>query len=321
MSEIAKPVVLLFAPLPPEMQARIGEKYRLVTAYKDYVAAVRASGLGGEARAAVTMGGLGVDRELLALTPKLGLVCSYGAGYDKVDPALLAERGIALTNAAGANSACVSDMAMALLLASTLRVLPADRLIRGGAWTRVPPKGWPLSPGFGGKKLGVLGLGAIGLNVARRAAPFELEIGYHNRRKRDDVPYRYFDSVLALAEWSDYLVVACPLTDATHHSVNAAVLRALGAAGHVVNVGRGAIIDQPALIDALRDGTIAGAGLDVIEGEPAVPQELRDAPNVVMTPHIGAVTHRALEALNQRLLDNLAAFFAGKPLLSPVPLK
>jgi lactate dehydrogenase-like 2-hydroxyacid dehydrogenase len=321
MSDTDKPVVLLFAPLTKDMQARLAARYRLVTAYKDYLPAVQASGLAGEARAAVTMGGLGIDRALLAITPQLRLVCSYGAGYDKVDPALLAERGIQLTNAAGANAACVSDMAMALLLTCALRVLPANRLVREGQWTRVPPKGWPMSAGFGGKKMGVFGLGAIGLNVARRAAGFDIEVAYHNRRKRSDVSYRYFESLAAMAEWCDYLVVASPLTDATKHAVNAAVLKALGPSGYVVNVGRGPIIDQAALIAALRDGSIAGAGLDVVEGEPEVPAELRDAPNVVITPHIGALTQRAMDALNDQLLGNLAAFFEGKPLLSPVPLK
>jgi lactate dehydrogenase-like 2-hydroxyacid dehydrogenase len=316
----SKPVVLLFAPLPKAMQERLARDYRLVTAYKDYVQAVQASGLGAEARAAVTQGGMGISRELLALAPQLRLVCAYGAGYDKVEPALLKERGIALTNAAGANAPCVADMAMALLLASSLRVLPADRLVRAGGWTRVPPKDWPLSPGFGGKRMGIFGLGAIGLNVARRATPFDIEIGYHNRRPRTGADYRYFDNLRDMAEWCDYLVVAAPLSPQTEHAVNAEVLRALGPQGHLVNVGRGAIVDQPALIAALRDGVIAGAGLDVVEGEPAVPPELLALPNLVVTPHIGAVTERALEALNQQLLGNLEAFFAGRPLLTPVAL-
>ena len=317
----SKPVVAMLGALPRDVQDRLARDYRLIVAYNDAAETVKASPLAGEARAAVIVSGANMDKRMVDLLPRLELVCCYGAGYEQADTAALKARGILLANAGGANAPCVADMAVTLLLASTLRLLPADRLVREGQWTRTPPKGWKLSSGFGGRKLGIFGLGAIGLNVARRMAGFDLEIGYHNRRPRQDgAAYRYFADLKAMAEWCDYLVVACPLTDQTHHAVSDEVLRALGPAGYVVNVGRGAIIDQQALIAALRDNVIAGAGLDVAEGEPGVPPELAQLPNVVLTPHIGAVTQRAFESLNQRLYDNLAAHFAGKPPLSPVPL-
>lgn len=305
-----KPAVLLLTPLPPATQAKLAERYRVVLAPNDPAAQVSGSGLATDVRALVTVGGAGVDRQLLALLPNLGLVCEFGTGYDQADTEALDERHIPVATGAGANAPCVADLAMALLLACALRVLSADRLVRKGDWVGFPVRGWTASPGFGGKRLGVLGLGSIGTRVGRRAESFDLDVGYHSRHRKES-DYRYFDDLLAMAEWADYLVVACPLTAATHHLVNAAVLTALGPSGYLVNVARGAVVDQNAMIAALRDGRIAGAGLDVLEDEPTVPAALRNASNVVLTPHIGAFTLRSAESMGTRLLENLEAFFSA----------
>lgn len=314
-----KPTILcLFGP-DRKARSRLEVLYRVLGPYKDPLKEIPPADAA-EVRAIITTGGIGAKRPVLDLLPNLQLVCAYGAGYEGVDLAELKRRRIKLTNAQGGNAPCVADMAMALLLAASLRVLPADRLVRDGKWDAVPPSGWPASPGFGGRRLGIIGLGEIGFLVARRAQPFDLEVAYHNRTKRGDVAYRYFPNLREMAEWADYLVVACPLNDSTRHSVNAAVLKALGPSGYLVNIGRGAVIDQPALIAALKDGTIAGAGLDVLEGEPKVPPELAALPNVVLTPHIAAMTVRSVDTLNRLVLDNLAALFEGKPLVTPVRL-
>jgi len=314
-----KPAILcLFGP-DKKARAKLEVLYRALGPYKDPLNELPSADAA-EVRAVITTGGIGAKKPLLDLLPNLQLVCAYGAGYEGVDLAELKQRRIKLTNAQGGNAPCVADMAMALLLAVALRILPADRMVRDGKWDAVPPRGWPASPGIGGKRLGVVGLGEIGFRIAKRAQPFDLEIAYHNRTKRGDVAYRYFADLREMADWCDYLVVACPLNDSTRHAVNAKVLKALGQSGYLVNIGRGAVIDQPALIDALKNGVIAGAGLDVLEGEPSVPPELAALPNVVLTPHIAAMTVRSVDTLNRLVMENLAALFDGKPLVTPVRL-
>jgi lactate dehydrogenase-like 2-hydroxyacid dehydrogenase len=210
-------------------------------------------------------------------------------------------------------------MAMALLLASARRVARADRFIRAGKWdARLAGRFGPIA-GLGGGRLGILGMGAIGTRVARRAAAFDLEIGYHNRRRRDDVPGRYFATPLALAAWADYLVVACRADDSNRHMVNAEFLRALGPRGHLVNVSRGSVVDEAALAEALASNVIEGAGLDVFEREPPVHPRLPTLENVVMTPHLGGGTERAIRGMTDLVLANLEAHFAGRPLVTPVP--
>ncbi len=312
-----RPTILcLFGP-DKKARGQLESLYRVIGPYKDPVAEIPAADAA-EVRAIITTGGIGAKKAILDRLPNLQLVCAYGAGYEGVDLAELKRRGIRLTNAQGGNAPCVADMAMALLLAISLRLIPADRLVRDGKWDAVPPSGWPASPGFGGKRLGIVGLGEIGFRIAKRAQPFDLDIAYHNRTKRGDVGYRYFSDLRTMAEWSDYLIIACPLNDSTRHSVNATVLKALGPSGYLVNIGRGGVIDQPALIAALKAGTIAGAGLDVLDGEPKVPPELAALPNVVLTPHIAAMTVRSVDTLNRLVLENLAALFENRALVTPV---
>ncbi|MCK6450149.1 MAG: 2-hydroxyacid dehydrogenase [Alphaproteobacteria bacterium] len=262
--------------------------------------------------------GARVDDALLDRMPALRLVAVLGAGFDYVDIAALRRRGIQLANTPGLTDACVADLAMGLMIAVQRRVLAADRYVRDGKWLQGR---FPLAPRFSGRRLGIFGLGRIGAAIARRALGFDLEIAYHDRARRPDLPYRHFDDLGALAAWSDNLVVACPATPETRHRVDAGVLRALGREGVLVNIARGAVIDEAALVQALEAGTIAGAGLDVFENEPQVPPRLLALDNVVLTPHLAGGTNETWDACYAGVIANIESFFrTGRP-STPVDLK
>lgn len=269
-----------------------------------------------QAEVLVAMGNR-VDDKVIGQFPALRLVAVLGAGYDNVDTAALGRRGIALSNTPGLTDACVADLAMGLLIASQRGMVTADRYLRAGKW---PGARFPLMPRFSGRRLGIYGLGRIGAAIARRAAGFDLEIAYHNRRPRADLPYRYMDALEPLAAWSDYLVVACPSSPETRHRVDAGVLKALGPQGILVNIARGAIIDEPALVAALESGTIAGAGLDVFEREPEVPAKLLAMDNVVLTPHIGGGSIETWDACYAGVVRNIESFFRTGRAATPVGL-
>ncbi len=258
-----------------------------------------------------------VDGPEMNRQPGLKLIAVFGVGVDRVDLAAAKERGIVVANTPGVTNTCVADMAMALLLATVRQICVAGRHVRAGLW---PQRSLALSLRFSGRRLGIFGLGGIGAAVARRAAGFDMEIGYHNRRKRSDVPYKYYDDLTALAEASDYLVVACPASPETNRRVDAKVLAALGPTGIVVNIARGSIIDEGALIEALENRLIAAAGLDVFAQEPNVPPRLFALDNVVLAPHIAGSTQETWQGAGALLMQNLDHFFStGRP-LTPVAL-
>lgn len=266
-------------------------------------------------RAVLTNGSTGLSAEQIAALPKLEVICALGAGYENINLAAAAARGVIVTNGPGVNNASVADHAMMLLMAIARGVVQVDAAVRRGEWAQSRQ----MRPSISGKKLGILGLGSIGEQIARRAGlGFGMTIGYHSRRPRDGSPPLYFPSPVALAEWSDFLIVATPGGVATAGLVDAAVLDALGAQGFLVNIARGSVVDTNALIDALERGRIAGAALDVIEGEPNVPSAILKQPNVIFTPHIGGRSPEAVLATVQLALDNLQAHFNGRPVLTPV---
>jgi lactate dehydrogenase-like 2-hydroxyacid dehydrogenase len=269
-----------------------------------------------QARAVLTNGTVGCRAAQLAVLPRVELICALGAGYENIDLKTARERGIAVGNGAGTNDNCVADHAMALLLATVRRIVSLDSHTRAGGWRDA----LPAVPNFSGKRMGILGMGTIGRKIARRGLGFELEIGYHNRRRIEDEPHAYFGSVKELAAWSDYLIVTTPGGPATRHLIDAEALEALGSSGFVVNVARGSVVDTAALADALRQGAIAGAGLDVYEGEPTLPASLKDLDNVVLTPHVAGTSPEAAQASYQRFVDNATRYFSGQPLVSAVPL-
>jgi len=267
-------------------------------------------------RAIAASGESKVPRELIAQLPRLEIVSVFGVGYDGVDVAAARERGIAVTHTPNVLNDEVADLAMALVLAVSRRLVEADRYVRSGAWAN---GAMPLARKVSGARMGIVGLGRIGMAIAKRAEAFGMSIAYTSRHARPDASYPYFASAEALAREVDFLVVITPGGAATRKLIDAKVLAALGKKGYLVNVARGSVVDEQALVSALRDGTIAGAGLDVFENEPNVPSELLALDNVVLTPHVGSATWQTRQAMADLAFGNLTAHFAGKPLLSPVP--
>jgi lactate dehydrogenase-like 2-hydroxyacid dehydrogenase len=310
--------VLVYSRFPKALMARIGQRFELMDAAgKPPIEIFTAEQLSG-VRAMITAGGTPLGAAVLDTLPSLRAIVCYGTGYDGVDLAAAARRKIAVGHSPAANAAAVADLAVTLMLAVTRRLLPADEFVRNGSWAAAKPS--PLlrpQPGNPGRRVGVYGLGEIGRKIAARVAAFETEVGYFSRSRRD-VPYQYLPSLEALAEWCSVLMIAVRAGADTHHAVNAAILQKLGKDGYVVNISRGSVIDEPALVAALADNTIAGAGLDVFEKEPHAPDALTAFPNVVLTPHVGGHTIESHIAMQDCVIANLEAFFSGKPLPYPV---
>ncbi len=267
-------------------------------------------------RAIAASGESKVSRELIAQLPALELISVFGVGYDGVDVQAARERGIAVTHTPGVLNDEVADLAMALVLAVSRRLVEADRYVRSGQWKKGP---MPLARKVSGARLGIVGLGRIGQAIARRAEAFDMSIAYTARSAKASSSYRYFPSAEALAAEVDFLVVITPGGAGTRKLIDATVLKALGKDGYLVNVARGSVVDEAALVEALKQGTIAGAGLDVFESEPNVPEELLGLDNVVLTPHVGSATWQTRQAMADLAFGNLEAHFAGRPLLSPIP--
>jgi len=269
---------------------------------------------GARFRAVLTIGTIGLTAAEIAAMPKLELVCAMGAGYEAIALDAARARGIALANGAGTNDDCVADHAFGLLIGAMRQIRTLDRLCREGVRRETIPH----PPNVSGKRLGILGLGTIGQKIAKRGAGFDMEIGYHNRKPREGVSHRYFDSVQALAEWADILVVATPGGAGTRHLVDAPVLDAVGPLGFLVNISRGSVVDTEALAAALREGRIAGAGLDVYESEPLPPAPLIGLDNVLLTPHMAGWSPEATQASLDRFLANAEGHFSGRGVVSPI---
>ena len=306
--------VLVYSRFPKALMLRIGERYELLDAAgkppNQMFSAEQLSGI----RAMITAGGTPLGADTMDLMPKLAAIVCYGTGYDGVDLAAVAKRKILLGHSPGANAASVADIAVTLMLAATRRLLVADNYVRSGDWAAAKPS--PMmrpQAGMLGRKIGVYGMGEIGRKIAARVAGFETDVGYFSR-SRHDLPYPYFPTLEALAEWCSVLMIAVRAGNDTHHAVDADILNKLGKDGYVVNIARGSVIDQQALVAALTDQTIAGAGLDVYATEPHAPDALSALPNVVLSPHIGGHTLESHVAMQDCVMANLEAYFAGKPL-------
>lgn len=317
MPQADKPLILLLGRLTRFVHDRIVADYETVSASKETLDAVVAEH-GDRVRGVATFGHMPVDDALMARLPKLETVANYGVGYDTVDAVAAARRGVIVTHTPDVLTEEVADVAMGLLI-NTARQLPAaERYLREGRWVSEGP--FALSPTtLRGRTLGIVGLGRIGKAIAARAEAFGLKIAYHGRRRQADVAYPYHDSLAGLAEAVDTLMLVVPGGEETRHMVGADVLAALGRDGLLINIGRGSTVDETALAKALQDGVIAGAGLDVFEDEPRVPQALLDAPNTVLLPHVGSASVATREAMGQRLLDNLSGWFLNGQPPSPVP--
>jgi lactate dehydrogenase-like 2-hydroxyacid dehydrogenase len=306
--------VLIYSRFPKAMMARIAERFDLIDAAGKPPGEVFSAEQLKDVGALITAGGQPLGSDVLDTLPSLGAIVCYGTGYDGVDLAAARERNIAVANSPAANASAVADLAITLLLALTRRLLPADDYVRSGGWAQAKPSPLLRAPrGLTGRRIGVYGMGEIGRKIANRAAAFETEVGYYSR-SRHDVPYQYHDNLDALVQWCDVLMIAVRAGPETQHIIDGAMLRRLGADGCLVNISRGSVIDQAALLAALSDHTIAGAGLDVFEVEPHAPDALSALTNVVLTPHIGGHTAEAHIAMQDCVIGNLGAYFAGKPL-------
>ena len=313
-----KPPVLFAMPISPRLRDRLADRYELFGPL-DRAKPLPLPPGAEKARALVTLGGMRTDTALMDALPALGLISCYGTGFEGVDRAEAARRGIQLTHAGDSNATAVAEFAMGLVIAAGRNLVRGDRVVRAGQWASLSIDRVPITPGLAGQKLGIWGLGSIGEKVARRAAAFEMEIGYHNRNRREDVDYAYLGSLEALAAWSDVLVVGVRANAENRHAINARILDALGPQGVLVNVSRGVVVDETALCEALEQGRILGAGLDVYETEPHVSERLRKLENAVLTPHMAALSRSAQSAQQKVVIDNLDAFFAGRPLRSLMP--
>nr|WP_314606017.1 2-hydroxyacid dehydrogenase [uncultured Janthinobacterium sp.] len=269
-------------------------------------------------RAVVTTGALGLNAADMGLLPNLEIIAVNGVGLDGVALDVARERGIAVTTTPNVLTDDVADVALALLLASARHIVSLDRFVRDGGWERreaIAP-----ASSLRGKTAGIFGFGQIGQAIALRLAAFGIHVRYFQPRAIAETPVPRAESLLALAQESDYLILCAPGTPATRKIVDRTVLDALGPQGTLINIARGALIDEDALIAALQDGHLGAAGLDVFADEPRVPNALRALPNVVLTPHVGSLTVETRHAMGQLVVDNLAAHFAGLPLLTQVTL-
>jgi len=257
-----------------------------------------------------------VDRKLLAMFPNVKMISIFGVGYDGIDVAAAKERGIQVTHTPDVLTDDVADLAMGLILSIGRRIPQSDKFVRNGDWVSEP---FTMTHKVTGKRLGVVGLGRIGQAIAKRAAAFDMTIAYTGRRAKTNAPFRYYPTASELAANSDYLVVAVPGGDDTKNMINAQVLKALGPKGIVINIARGSVVDQTALIQALKDKSIAGAGLDVFWDEPNIDPQFFKMHNVVLTPHNGSNTHETRRAMADLALANLKAFFEERPLLTLIP--
>jgi len=257
-----------------------------------------------------------VSAELIAKLPALEIISIMGVGYDGVDVAAAKARGVMVAHTPDVLNDDVADLALALMLNIARRIPQAEQYLRQGRWPGGP---MPLARKMSGARLGIVGMGRIGQAIADRARAFGMSIAYTARSAKPALPYTFHATPRALAAASDFLVVITPGGAATRKLIDAEVLRALGPTGYLINVARGSVVDEAALIEALQQGTIAGAGLDVFENEPHVPEALRALDNVVLVPHIGSATTQTRHAMAARAFDNLQAHFAGQPLPSAVP--
>ena len=309
------PTLLLIAPLPEFLRTPLTEQYEMLDYHRatDKEAMLREHGA--RIRAIVGVGGSVAQPALLDQLPALEIISVNGVGYDGVAVDYCRGRGIRVTNTPDVLTDDVADIAVALVLMTSRGLVRANRLLHADKWNEGASA---LTTKATGKRAGIVGLGRIGKAIARRLSSFDMEIGYHGRNPQSDVPYAYHAELTELAAWADFLIVVTPGGAGTHHLIDARVLKALGAKGTLINVARGSVVDEPALIEALQQGIIKGAGLDVFEHEPTVPDALLAMEHVVLLPHVGSATQETRAAMAQLVLDNLAAHFSGKPLLTPV---
>ncbi|WP_298232243.1 2-hydroxyacid dehydrogenase [uncultured Azohydromonas sp.] len=306
-----KPRVLQIGRLTPWLEQQLAADFELTLLVQQPDARAYLAGHGAEFVAAVTSAAVGIDAALIESLPNLKVISSFGVGLDKIDLGAAARRGIPVGYTPEVLNDCVADTAFTLLLDVARRATEADRFVRRGGWLN---EKFPLATRVSGKRLGIVGLGRIGRTIARRASGFDMEIRYHNRRPAEGVSFGYEPSLVELARWADFLVIAAAGGAESRNLVSAEVLDALGPQGFLVNIARGTVVDEAVLVKCLQEKRIAGAGLDVYVDEPRVPEALLRLDNVVLLPHVASATSETRQAMSALVLENLRAFFAeGKP--------
>lgn len=310
-----KPDLIMTGPVPAKQHADIEQDF---TVHKMWPVpqperAAWLAKLAPSTRFIASSGFHGVDAATINALPKLEIISHFGVGVDAVDVVTASKRGIPVTNTPDVLNDDVADLAIALMLMAARKLAAADRYVRDGKWLA---GAMPLQTKVSGKMLGILGYGRIGKVIAKRATAFDMTISYHGRHRQTDAPHRYYADLVDMARDVDFLVVICPGGEATRGIVNTAVMEALGPKGILVNVARGSVVDEEALVRALRDGKLGGAGLDVFVAEPKVPEALFTMDNVVLLPHVGSATAETRGAMADLVVANLRAHLHGKPLLT-----
>jgi hydroxypyruvate reductase len=308
--------LLQVAQVPPSLIERLAKEHTIHDFTDPADADKLLEEIGPRIKGIIASGIKGPNANLINRLENLELIASFSVGFDATDVVAAQARGVIVTNTPEVLTGDVADLAMAFILMLPRRIGESERFLRDGKWLKGR---MDLGTTVRGKRLGILGLGRIGKAVARRAEVFGLQIGYHDIKPLGDMTYRSYPGVVELAEASDILLVTCEGGESNRGVVDAAVLDALGPNGFIVNTARGPIIDQDALVKALLDERIAGAALDVFDGEPAVPEAMIGMENVVLTPHIASSTHETRRAMGDLVYDNIRAHFDGKAVLTPVP--
>ncbi len=267
-------------------------------------------------RAAVTIGHVGISNEMIDALPELGCIVCFGVGVDGIDLAYAKQRGVAISHGRDINHEDVADVAIGLIIARLRLFTEGEKVLREGTWT--PPLAVPPQKRLRGRKVGVVGMGAIGAAIAHRAEAFGMEIKWYGPRAKPDVKYSYEPDLMKLADWCDVLAISARGDKTTEGIINADVIKAVGSDGIIVNISRGIVIDEDAMIAALKSGALGGAGLDVFVDEPTPIERWKDVPNTTLTPHLGGATREALWEGSQNVLENLRRFYAGEELLTPL---
>lgn len=307
-----KPEVLQIGPMMPHIEAALESAY---TVHRYWKAEDRPALLARLTKVQAVATGHGCTREVIEALPKLKVISSFGVGYDAVDVAACRERKVRLTNTPDVLNDAVAEVTLGLMIALCRRIPQADAFVRQGKWLE---GGYGLTGELTGARVGILGLGRIGKEIARRCQAFRMRVAYHGRTEQPYEPFEYYPNLVAMAHDVDWLVVIAPGSAETKGIVSRKVMEALGPHGNLVNVARGSLVDQAAMVEMLQSGKLGGAALDVFEDEPRVPEALLKLDNVVLAPHQGSATKKTRKAMGDLVVDNLAAHFAGRPLLTPV---
>ncbi|OLV16008.1 2-hydroxyacid dehydrogenase [Deinococcus marmoris] len=313
-----RPELLIIAPMMPFVMEALERDYRTHRLWEQPDASAYLVAHGAGIQGVATNGGVGLKAEVMAALPALEMVAIYGVGLDAIDLRESARRGIRVSSTPDVLTNDVADQGLALLLAVARQVVYGDGYVRSGQWAGSGEMA--LTTRLGGKRAGIVGLGRVGQALARRLSALEMDVAYTDRAELAGQPYAFSPDVLSLAREVDVLIVAAAGGDSTRKMINSDVLAALGKGGILINISRGSIVDEDALVSALQSGQLGGAGLDVFAHEPKVPPALLELDNVVLAPHAASGTRESRREMGELVLDNLEAFFAGEPLPTPVKL-